>query len=75
MRMRRHTEPAFASLRSAAWRRFARDIGLVALSDPAAREVVYGMPHEAWKAKYQKGDGIPALRELAVGKPGDPHKH
>lgn len=32
MRMRRHTEPAFASLRSAAWGRFARDIGLVALT-------------------------------------------
>jgi serine/threonine-protein kinase len=30
--MRRHTEPAFASLRSAPWGRFARDIGLVALT-------------------------------------------
>ena len=24
------------------------------LTDPQAREVVYGMPYEAWKAKYQK---------------------
>src|SRR6266540_666154 len=32
MRMRRHTEPAFGSLRSAPLGRFARDIGLVALT-------------------------------------------
>ena len=32
MRMRRHTEPAFASLRSTPWRQFARDIGFVALT-------------------------------------------
>jgi hypothetical protein len=32
MRMRRHTESAFASAGSSAWRRFARDIGLVALT-------------------------------------------
>ncbi len=57
------------------WYRAAAEERGLALSDPAAREVIYGMPHEAWKAKYQKGDGIPALRELAVGKPGDPHKH
>ena len=31
MRMRRHTEPTFASLGSAAWGRFARDLGLVGL--------------------------------------------
>ena len=35
------------------------------LSDPAAREIVYGMSYDAWKDKYQKGDGIPALKELA----------
>jgi hypothetical protein len=26
----------------------------VALSDPEAREVVYGMPYEEWKTKFQK---------------------
>jgi eukaryotic-like serine/threonine-protein kinase len=31
MRMRRHTESVFASAETGAWRRFARDIGLVAL--------------------------------------------
>ncbi len=57
------------------WYRAAAEERGVDLSDPAARETIYGMPHEAWKAKYQKGDGIPALRELAAGKSGDPHKH
>ncbi|MDQ3135972.1 MAG: PASTA domain-containing protein [Gemmatimonadota bacterium] len=32
MRMRRHTEPAFASITAGRWRRFARDLGLVALT-------------------------------------------
>jgi serine/threonine-protein kinase len=32
MRTRRHTQPAFAPFRATAWRRFARDIGLVALT-------------------------------------------
>ena len=32
MRMRRHTQPAFGSLRNAPWGRFARDLGLVALT-------------------------------------------
>lgn len=32
MRMRRHTEPAFGPLRTAPWGRFARDLGLVALT-------------------------------------------
>ena len=26
----------------------------VEISDPDAREAVYGMPYEEWKAKYQK---------------------
>jgi len=24
------------------------------LTDPEARQIVYGMPYEEWKAKYQK---------------------
>jgi beta-lactam-binding protein with PASTA domain len=32
MRMRRHTEPTFATLRSAPWGRFARDLSLVGLT-------------------------------------------
>ena len=44
------------------------------LSDPAAREIVYGESYESWKAKHQAGDDIPALKELAQSKGGG-HKH
>lgn len=36
------------------WYRAAAEEQGIALSDPAAREIVYGMPYEEWKAKYQK---------------------
>src|ERR1700760_3114312 len=35
------------------YRAEAEERGL-ALSDPKAREIVYGMPYEEWKAKHQK---------------------
>ena len=35
------------------WYRAAAVERGVELSDPAARETVYGMPYDAWKAKYQ----------------------
>jgi hypothetical protein len=55
------------------WYRAAADDRGIELSDPEAREIVYGMPYDEWKAKYQKGDGIPALKELA--QQGKPHEH
>src|ERR1700759_5501340 len=36
------------------WYRAAAEERGVALSDPEAREIVYGMPYEQWKAQYQK---------------------
>ena len=36
------------------WYREAAEAQGVALSDPDAREVVYGMPYKEWQAKYQK---------------------
>lgn len=36
------------------WYRAAAEEKGIALSDPEAREIVYGMPYEEWKAKYQK---------------------
>ncbi len=36
------------------WYRAAAEERGIALSDPEARELVYGMPYEEWKAKYQK---------------------
>jgi len=41
------------------WYREAAEARGVPLADPAAREVVYGMPYEQWKAKYQKDDKKP----------------
>jgi hypothetical protein len=35
------------------YRAAAADRG-VELSDPEAREIIYGMPYDEWKAKYQK---------------------
>ncbi len=36
------------------WYRAAAEERGVALSDPEAREIVYGMPYDEWKAKNQK---------------------
>ncbi|WP_166269148.1 DUF1244 domain-containing protein [Marinobacter caseinilyticus] len=40
------------------YRAEAQDRG-IELSDPAARERVYGMPYEDWKAQYQTGEKQP----------------
>ncbi|MFO0750121.1 MAG: DUF1244 domain-containing protein [Myxococcota bacterium] len=39
----------------AKWYRAAAEERGVALSDPDARQIVYGMPYEEWKAKHQTG--------------------
>jgi len=49
------------------WYREAAEERGVRLADAQAREVVYGMPYEQWKAKYQKDDKKPAS--------GAGHKH
>lgn len=36
------------------WYREAALARGIELSDPAAREAIYGMPYEAWKAQFQK---------------------
>jgi hypothetical protein len=36
------------------WYRAAASERGVEISDPEARETVYGMPYDEWKAKYQK---------------------
>jgi len=36
------------------WLRAAANERGVELTDPEAREMIYGMPYEEWKAKYQK---------------------
>ena len=36
------------------WYRAAAEDKGVALTDPEAREIVYGMPYDEWRKKYQK---------------------
>jgi uncharacterized protein len=36
------------------WYRAEAEARGLALSDPEARELVYGMPYEQWKREYQK---------------------
>ena len=36
------------------WYRAAADEKGIALSDPEAREIVYGMPYDEWRKKHQK---------------------
>ncbi|HUZ75269.1 MAG TPA: DUF1244 domain-containing protein [Stellaceae bacterium] len=36
------------------WYREAGDERGLKIPDPAAREIVYGMPYDEWKAKFQK---------------------
>ena len=38
------------------WYREAAEAEGVALADPAAREIVYGMPYKEWQARYQTGE-------------------
>ena len=35
------------------WYREAAELQGIAIPDPAAREIVYGMPYDEWKAKHQ----------------------
>jgi len=36
------------------WYREEAEQPSIPLSDPQAREIVYGMPYDEWRAKYQK---------------------
>ena len=52
------------------WYREAAEERGVAMPDPQAREIVYGMPYDQWKAKYQK-EATPAQKQGAA----QAHKH
>lgn len=51
------------------WYREAAEAKGVALPDPQAREAIYGMPYEEWKAKHQAPAG--AAQQAAFA---DSHK-
>jgi hypothetical protein len=47
------------------WYRAAADEQGVALSDPAARELIYGMPYDEWKKRYQNEAAPEQLKQFA----------
>lgn len=54
------------------WFKDAADAQGVPLSKDESREAVYGMPYEAWKAKYQ---GTATSEQLETMKKVHPHGH
>ena len=51
------------------YRAEAEERGL-ALSDPESREIVYGMPYETWKSKYQTPASPEQLETMKKVHPG-----
>ena len=54
------------------WLKEAADAQGVAVSKDESREAVYGMPYEAWKAKYQ---GAATPEQIETMKKVHPHGH
>src|SRR5579863_692698 len=51
------------------WYREAAEQRGMALTDPAAREIVYGMPYDEWRKKYQKEATAEQKAALAAAPP------
>jgi hypothetical protein len=52
------------------WYREAAEAKGIALADPDAREIVYGMPYKQWQAKYQKEASAAQKEAFAKAHPG-----
>ncbi len=52
------------------WYREAADARGIALADPDAREIVYGMPYKQWQARYQKEASPEQKAAFAKASPG-----
>ena len=52
------------------WYREAAEAKGIALPDPAAREIVYGMPYKEWQAKHQAPATAEQQAALAKSQPG-----
>jgi uncharacterized protein len=52
------------------WYREAAEAKGLALSDPEAREIVYGMPYKEWQAKHQKEATPEQKAKFAAANPG-----
>jgi hypothetical protein len=52
------------------WYREAAEAKGIALADPDAREIVYGMPYKAWQAKHQTEASAEQKAAFAAANPG-----
>ena len=52
------------------WYREGAEAKGIALADPDAREIVYGMPYKEWQAKYQKEATAQQKAALEKSHPG-----
>ncbi len=52
------------------WYREAAEARGIALADPAAREIIYGMPYKEWQAKHQKEATPEQKAKFAAQNPG-----
>jgi len=52
------------------WYRAAAEERGIPLSDPDAREIIYGMPYKEWQAKYQKEATPEQMAKFAAANPG-----
>ncbi len=52
------------------WYRAAAEEKGLELSDPDAREIIYGMPYKEWQAKHQKDATAEQKAKFAVVNPG-----
>ena len=57
------------------WYRAAAEERGVTLSDPDAREIVYGMPYDEWRKKFQKEASADQKKKFAESPAGRDHKH
>jgi hypothetical protein len=52
------------------WYREAAEARGIALTDPDAREIIYGMPYKEWQARYQKEASPEQKAAFAKAHPG-----
>jgi hypothetical protein len=52
------------------WYREAAEAKGIALADPDAREIIYGMPYKEWQARYQKEASPEQKAAFAKAHPG-----
>ncbi|WP_149536922.1 DUF1244 domain-containing protein [Siccirubricoccus phaeus] len=54
------------------WYRAEAEAKGIPLSDPEAREIIYGMPYKEWQAKYQKEATAEQKAKFAAAAPHTP---